>query len=326
MIFNKSKMPSITFEFIDNQYEWGYYSDFKVLIMTRNRYINATKLCQDGDRRFRNWLNNDYAINLINELESSAINLADGKSMIRITGGNDFEVRGTYVHLDLIPSIAGWISPAFALKVNRIVNEYLLKEEKIKHATIIKEKDNEIDELKGMVKAILKNTNNLDTKVTDLTDEISKLSLDNQITHDKLDDSQITLNDIQNNLDNVQNTLDIVVEDRVVKTDDEGFKNTISIYESIDQGPNKFYIFRVQKRGLKAALKRYLTKNPNAVKFDEIEYNPNAVNYYTRFKQEYKKDIKSFYNSFELLNITKDQLKEFIDEINNEKYQIENCK
>ena len=73
---------------------------------------------------------------------------------------------------------------------------------------------------------ILKRNNDLD--VTDLTDDISKLSLDNQITHEKLDD--------------VQNTLDIVVEDRVVKPEDKDTMNTNVIYESIDQGPNIFYI------------------------------------------------------------------------------------
>jgi KilA-N domain/Protein of unknown function (DUF3627) len=310
-------MPAITFEFIDNQYEWGYYFDIKVLIMTQNRYINATKMCQDGDRRFRNWLNNDYAINLINEFESSAINLADGKSMIRITGGNDFEIRGTYVHLDLVPSIAGWISPAFALKVNRIVNEYLLKEEKIKHAVVVKEKDKTIDKqaienmsLKEMVQKLIEDSRNengkLTRSVTDLTDEISKLSLDNQITHEKLD--------------GVQNTLNVVVEDRVVIPNDKGMTNTVIIYE---YDLNKFRIFRIQKRSANKYVKRYLSMNPNAVKFAEIDYNPNSVNYFIRFKEQLKGNIKWYYNRFELLNITKDQLKEFIMKINEEKYGLE---
>lgn len=72
----------------------------------------------------------------------------------------------------------------------------------------------------------------------------------------------------------------------------------------MNEGPNKFYAFRVQKRGLK----HYLAKNPNAVIFDEIEYNPNAINYFKNtnctlrvnslcfFKQEYKKEINSRYN------------------------------
>ena len=299
-------MPGITFESVDNDYEWGYYFQFKVLIMIRNGYINATKLCKDSNKRFDNWLRNQGSEELIDELESAAINPGDEKSIITIIGGRNAEIRGTYVHLDLIPSITGWISPAFALKVNRIVNEYRLKEQK----KLIAEKDDTISKLNAKLDAILEDTGKILKRNEDLVDEMSKLSLDNQITHAKLDD--------------VQNTLDIVVEDRVVKPEDKDTMNTNVIYESIDQGPNIFYIFRVQKRGLKAALKRYLIKNPNAVKFAEIEYNPNSINYYTRFKQEYKNDIKTCYNSFELINITKDQLREFITKVNNEKYELEN--
>ena len=234
-----------------------------------------------------------------------------------------YEFRGTYVHLDLIPHIACWISASFALKVSKIVNEYRIKEANSKlqqKDQEIEQKDNQIEELKAMMQAILKDTgnllkrnDNLEAKVIDLTDEISKLSLDNEITHEMLD--------------NVQNDLETIIEDRVVRPKDESMLNTVVIYESKDQGENKFYIFRVQKCRLKAALKTLLLiKNPNAEKFDEIEYNPNAVNYYTRFKQEYRKDIKSYYNSFELINITKDQLREFIAKVNEEKYEIENCK
>jgi hypothetical protein len=308
-------MPSIKFETINNHYEWGYYFEFKVLIMTKNGYLNATRMCKDKGKKLGNWLQNLSSKELIDEFESEAGNPSDGKSMITISGGNDLDYRGTYIHPDLIPSIASWISPAFALKVNRIVNEYRLREEKLKHVSIVKEKDDKIDELKNMILRMESKNDNVfkDIKatVTDLTDNISKLSLENQITHEKLDD--------------VQETLSIVVEDRVVRPDDESTMNTIVIYEN-EKDNNKFYIFRVQKRGFKVALKRYLNKNPDALKFDEIDYNPNAINYYNRFKKEYKKEIKSCYNSFELIGITKNTLREFIAKVNNEKYQIENCK
>ncbi|GAB5594051.1 hypothetical protein Unana1_08951 [Umbelopsis nana] len=306
-------MPGITFEPVDNHYEWGTYFEFKVLIMSRNGYINATKMCQDDNKQFRFWLQNDSSKELLDELERSE-NIPSDLVMIKIgTGSNDY--RGTYVHPDLVPSIAGWISAAFALKVNRIVNEYRLKEEK----KLIAEKDDKISKLEAKLDAILKDTGKILKCNEDLADEMSKLSLDNQITHEKLDD-------VQGSLDGVQNTLDIVVEDRVVRPKDEGVMNILVIYESVDQGPNMFYIFRVQKRGLKAALKRYKADNPNAIKFYEIEYNPNSINYFIRFKEKLKDNVKWHYNSFELLNITKDQLREFITKVNNEKYELENCK
>jgi hypothetical protein len=298
-------MPAITFQSVDNEYEWGTYFDFKVLIMSRNGYVNATKMCNDEGKKFRYWLENQTSKDYISYVQSVEDIPADLIMIKNGVGSNDY--RGTYVHPDLITHIAFWISSSFAHKVTKIMKEYNKKEENMKHSIIIKEKDETIDKqaienmsLKDMLKKTLENTERILSKNNDLSIEMSKLSLDNQITHEMLN---------------------IVVEDRVVKPEDKDSTSSIVIYESIDQGPNMFYIFRVQKRGLKAALKRYKADNPNAIKFYEIEYNPNSINYFQRFKQKYKNEIRSYYNKFELLGITKDQLKEFIEEINNEKYK-----
>jgi hypothetical protein len=303
-------MPAITFESVDNEYEWGTYFDFKVLIMSRNGYVNATKMCNDEGKKFRYWLENQTSKDYISYVQGVEDIPADLIMIKNGIGHNDY--RGTYVHPDLITHIAFWISSSFAHKVTKIMKEYNKKEENMKHSITIKEKDETIDKqaienmsLKDMLKKTLENTERILSKNNDLSIEMSKLSLDNQITHEMLN---------------------IVVEDRVVKPEDKDSTSSIVIYESIDQGPNMFYIFRVQKRGLKAALKRYTADNPNAIKFYEIEYNPNSINYFQRFKQKYKNEIRSYYNKFELLGITKDQLKEFIEEINNEKYNLENYK
>ena len=299
-------MPAITFQSVDNEYEWGTYFDFKVLIMTRNGYFNATKLCKDGGKRFDNWLKNQGSEELINEFMSSP--RFRGSAIITVLNV-DNEYRGTYVHRKLITTIASWISPAFAFKVHDIVEEYIKREQK----KIIDEQALENMSLKEMVQKSIENSRKesakLSESITDLKNEISKLSLDNQITHEKLDIAQDTLN--------------IVVEDRVVMPNDKGMTNTVIIYE---YELNKFRIFRVQKRSANNYVKRYLSMNPNAVRFAEIDYNPNSVNYFIRFKEQLKGNIKWYYNRFELLNITKDQLKEFIMKINKEKYQIENCK
>jgi hypothetical protein len=273
--------------------------------MSRNGYVNATKMCNDEGKKFRYWLENQTSKDYISYVQSVEDIPADLIMIKNGVGSNDY--RGTYVHPDLITHIAFWISSSFAHKVTKIMKEYNKKEENMKHSITIKEKDETIDKqaienmsLKDMLKKTLENTERILSKNNDLSIEMSKLSLDNQITHEMLN---------------------IVVEDRVVKPEDKDSTSSIVIYESIDQGPNMFYIFRVQKRGLKAALKRYKADNPNAIKFYEIEYNPNSINYFQRFKQKYKNEIRSYYNKFELLGITKDQLKEFIEEINNEKYK-----
>jgi hypothetical protein len=100
------------------------YGEFKVIMMRENGYINVTKLCKDGNKEFRNWNTNKSSDLFINEV-SSALGLQRSGLLIVINSGNtDTLIRGTYAHPDLVPHIASWVSPSFAIKVSRIVNEW----------------------------------------------------------------------------------------------------------------------------------------------------------------------------------------------------------
>src|SRR3977135_1281067 len=43
-------------------------------------------------------------------------------------------IEGTYVHQDLIPHIASWVSIKFAMMVSRIVREYIVSQYKVQAA------------------------------------------------------------------------------------------------------------------------------------------------------------------------------------------------
>ena len=118
-----SDYKDIVYENIDDDFAWGKYGDFKVLIMRKNGFINATKLCQnDGTaKRFDHWLPNKSSQELVAELEASPD--SPGKSLIKIVTGPNL-TRGTYAHSLLIPHIAIWASPKFAIKVSCIVVDW----------------------------------------------------------------------------------------------------------------------------------------------------------------------------------------------------------
>jgi len=42
MAITQESLNRIIFEFINENYAWGQYGEFKIIIMTKNRYINAT--------------------------------------------------------------------------------------------------------------------------------------------------------------------------------------------------------------------------------------------------------------------------------------------
>lgn len=82
--------------------------------MSKNGYINATKLCKIGGKRFDHWAQNVASIHLIEDFEKELFPTKNDTILIKIvTGPNEY--RGTYVHNILIPHIASWISTKFAL-------------------------------------------------------------------------------------------------------------------------------------------------------------------------------------------------------------------
>jgi hypothetical protein len=45
-VIEQESLNNINIEFINNEYSYGRYGEFKVIIMRKNRYINSTKLCK----------------------------------------------------------------------------------------------------------------------------------------------------------------------------------------------------------------------------------------------------------------------------------------
>jgi len=118
ILFILMTLNQIIFEHIDDKYAYGKYGDFKVIMMTKNRYINATKLCKEYSKDFFNWKQNKNNQELINEVEID-IYSADNKSIILINGGRNQIITGSYVHPLLMDNIIDWIR-----KPCNIYNEY----------------------------------------------------------------------------------------------------------------------------------------------------------------------------------------------------------
>jgi ABC-type Zn2+ transport system substrate-binding protein/surface adhesin len=94
--------------------------------MKSNGYINATKLCTEGGKEFRQWKRLKTSIELINLIEFEGS--GNSHPPLKEVNNGDLITSGTYLHQDLIPHICMWISPEFALKVSKIVNQYLINE------------------------------------------------------------------------------------------------------------------------------------------------------------------------------------------------------
>ena len=218
-------IKDLIFENINDKYAWGNYGEFKVLMMRENGFINVTKLCMEGEKRFLKWNENKSSELFINEVSSSTRIRVDD-ILITITGGNQPLIRGTYAHPDLVPHIASWVSPSFAIKVSRIVNEYLVREEKDRCARLEAQKN----VLEGEKSDLIKRLDKMDEerRISELKAEEERRKAEERyqemckrygFQEDKLDFTNKTLVETKHELVNVKEILEATEEKMEVATE-----------------------------------------------------------------------------------------------------------
>ena len=134
-----STMNEIIFQDINDNFAYGIYLHFNVIIMKSNGYINATKLCKHVEGKdYKEWRRYKNAQELIKELENSVSVNSRPPEIECFNIENN--IKGIYVHPDLIPHIASYMSPKYAIMISKIVNEYAINHFK----TIMEIKDKSI--------------------------------------------------------------------------------------------------------------------------------------------------------------------------------------
>ena len=263
---------------INKDYDVIKYLDLEVIRMKSNNFINASKLCAEISKKvnkkkeLRFWLYNKQTIKLFNKIlktKNNQINKPDAENLtsenpdvkfltsgkyseiiicIKSSSSKLTEIRGTYLHLDLIPQLCNWISPEYAFKISYIINyingfdNYDSCYDKLKDNNLkkidnkikkkvdkIKEKENEYQLLLKKKEEELENKNkeleNKDKELEKLKEnsevndiEIKKLSREIELLKEKLKnalDDNISLNDLikqQNN--NILNLTNIIMKNQ----------------------------------------------------------------------------------------------------------------
>jgi len=312
----------LVYEKINNVYSKAKYGGFDVIMNMENGYINATKLCADGGKLMKNWLRNDGNKELVEFFESRGSKMSHGFQMITIiTSGSDKEtiLRGTYVHPDLIPHIASWVSPAFAYKVSKIVNNFL-----------IKEKEDEIRKLSGdkcKLQQMLEEANIERREAEKRAEKMLQDMIDqNDRTHAKLDDTKKTLDKaevdnhkIKTTLNRVEARVEKIVEEVVPPTKQISLHEQFGIMKLNDKsGKYQFKVYCTQARNVGTAKYSILKSYPKAELFLEIKPNANAKNFLHKLKELYSRGddakIKLSYNYVNLVgNVNENELRDMVD-------------
>jgi hypothetical protein len=168
-------LNDVCYKQIFENFHYGIFGDFQLVIDKSTGYFNATKLCIMADKLFFNWKKLSRTVRLISHLQDESdveliYEVRKGDNNNVITG----QITGQYVHKDLILDIASWISPKFYHRCNNIVVDYFtteykslgeaekmkmikelelkMKDMEIETETVIAEKNDKIDDLMKMLK------------------------------------------------------------------------------------------------------------------------------------------------------------------------------
>lgn len=302
-------ITKLAYESINNTYSKARYGEFEVIMNIKTGYINATKMCASGGKRFDHWGENKNSRELVEEVKK---NLPETRDVL-ITDNSYGITRGTYAHPDLIPHIASWVSPKFAIKVSKIVNDFL-----------IREREEEIRRLTGEKSELMKMLEESEKRRKEDHNESLKMLEDmkkqNERTHEKLDKAESNIEDLQCTVETVSSRLDIVIDEVVPPCPLVELREEIGIWKLNDKS-SKFThkVFCRQIKSANIARTRLLKEFPNATLFRQINPSPNSKNFLHNLKDMYgtpgkNQKLKIYHNSI-IMNGSKEEFNVIIDNV-----------
>ena len=317
-------ITKLAYEKINERYSKAKYLGLECVMDTQTGYINATKFCtaaSGGKKRFDNYLRSDRYKNLIAEYteEESSPHFRVEPS-IQVTDGS-YELRGTYFNPKLLLDLASWVSAAAYTRASEIVMNAL-----------VRERDDEIRRLEGkncdLVKMMEESEKKREEAEKRAEDMLSKMILQNEKTHikldetsEKLDDAKIDNKKLKVTLKRVVKIVEVVAEHVVPPAKLTKLHEQVTLTKVVnDKGLNEYKISCTQQGGAAKARKEILKKYPDAVIIKQIKPNANAKNFKHLLKEKYGSGktpkLKINNQTITLLaGVTEDELKVFADEV-----------
>ncbi|QTF48927.1 KilA N-terminal domain2C N1R/P28 DNA binding protein [Acanthamoeba polyphaga mimivirus] len=312
---------------INDEYYLGQYGDIEVIVMTKNDYINVTKLFSTMKNKngnildFEEWLETVDAQELMNKV-SNETGVCPSELLVTIQSGNKnlTITRGTYAHPKLVPHIAAWASKKFAVMVSDIINEHFAKKMFDKHEQLIKGKDDKIAEL----------TRKIDKQTSLMKDQKSTIKEQDKKINELLSKS----NEVLGYAKDTNRKITHVVKERVPYSDEPKIEHQFIIMKNNDEPikPKKgekakkiygYTALRIMNKSKSATMNRYYKDHPDGETILTIDYTPNAMHLWNQCKKELIEDdkIKSSGTSSSSFNLKKgyseNKLKKDITRIHN---------
>ena len=330
-----SNIKQICFETINEEYSYGMYGDFKVIMHTKTSYINVTKLCSIENKRYESWSRTDSSIELIKYVDEHELKHSKLKATFSKKAGGTNEtlalISGTYAHPLIVPQVAQWISPKFAIMVSKIINNHLVDEYLLK----LDEKDDKIESLEMLVKKMNKKLDNVTTELKLTRDELgdANYKLDEQSyqleeANDKIDYMTDELVKKDKNINIKNKVIDIATDQRVPSTKSITKTENFIIMKSKSKDNNNGYRYRIiagLRNYANTACERLLENEfKEILRLEDVNNSKNVLH---RLKEKYKKNnVVDFSGSrFSIVDkkMTQSNLIKIIKELFEERKSVE---
>ncbi|AAG02730.1 hypothetical protein AMV024 [Betaentomopoxvirus amoorei] len=282
----------VCYEHIKDSYYYGLFGDFKLVIDKTTGCFNATKLCNLGGKKFKQWKRLEKSQELIDYIKNNRGG-DPHPGFYETKGDNKDEnvkkITGCYVPKEVILDISSWISVEFYLKCNDIIINYYntefkslsekeiinkIKEIENKYINIVEDKELEINDLNKKLSDIINQNNKILESNKNLENQNKKLLKLAEKQNIKLDEIGDELDETNFKLDTLTQTVEEnILPDRNISPKDVNLKHNLVIYKN----NNEIKIIRAQNKYINKI--KILDENI-IIK----EYVPNPIDFINRMK------------------------------------------
>ena len=222
--YGNDDFKNLITEKINENYSFGRYGDFKIVINNESGYVNGTQLLKQAllsENTIRLKINKKnldsakvddwYSLKGTSELLEMVayeenLNLEQLRFNIHYKQKKGEEdIRGTYIHPVLVNSLATWMSPCYAVKINKLINELNINSQKKvinnlklrvdNYSNIIEQMREEYNKISEDRKIILHKADNVIKKLEVTTNKLCKaVGLIDEVKYDSLYIFKIQIN------------------------------------------------------------------------------------------------------------------------------------
>src|SRR3977135_2296241 len=319
MNFEYINLSDIAYEQIEGNFWYGCYGVFRVVMMKDCGFINATKLCADGGKDLSYWFANQISKELMRCLSMKLGECGDIESIlvrkvVKTFNQTDIEkaVSGTYFNPLIIPHIACWISPDFAIRVSEIVNHFLLGEyrDRLKEEQVLRrcadmncqkaeqwaKEEKAGREVVSQLLELTEQQNKVMIQELELADEEVKQKDEEVKQKDRaLDDKNVELARKGAELAHAGINLHQTkwelggAKCKIVKN-----RNNMLLWSSTHSfaimkvndatARGAYYAIRRKRRDMRTTIRKFTNKHPQATIMYHQKFTPNSVNLFQRLK------------------------------------------